>query len=277
MTLPFILPHLALRPYVLGYWKAEFSLPDGVRYTQRTIPTGQMFFLFFQGESFTGRPSDGSVYALANNGFIGGQLSHYREITMQGNVEGFWVQFRPSGFYSLFGIPAGEFTDLGVDFASALGTKGKSFSQRILEANSWQEQLALTEQLLLKQLSRLSPSGPLVEEALWEIHATQGKQQVEALSASLRTSRRTLTRQFNEKVGLSAKRYARIVRFNALLRAITATPSPLQWLDLVEEYGYFDQAHLINEFSDFAGRTPRELFRNQNEFDAFQLTYFRGN
>ncbi len=274
--LPYKLPHPALQPYVMGYGQVEIAVPTGENYTQRIIPTGQMYLMFYRGEAVSARLGDGNAYTLPIDGSINGQATFCREMTLRGKVEMFGVQFRPAGFYALFGIPAQAFTDLSVDFEAALGTPGKDFSRRVTEAAGWPEQIALTEEFLLRQLrQRHHPPGCL-PEALGTIHCTQGKLKVELLSERLGVSRRTLARQFGENVGIPAKMYARTIRFNALLNAIRTASRPLQWLDLVHQYGYFDQSHLINDFALFTGRAPREFLGTQTDFDRYQLAHLRG-
>jgi AraC-like DNA-binding protein len=55
---------------------------------------------------------------------------------------------------------------------------------------------------------------------------------------------------------------ARVVRFNAAVRRLRAQGNA-DWAAIVAECGYYDQAHLLREFREFAGMTPREFLRGQ--------------
>jgi AraC-like DNA-binding protein len=48
-----------------------------------------------------------------------------------------------------------------------------------------------------------------------------------------------------------------VLRFRRAL-AIIAANREISWTDLAIEAGYYDQAHLINEFQEFCGSTPEE-------------------
>lgn len=62
-------------------------------------------------------------------------------------------------------------------------------------------------------------------------------------------------RRFEAAVGLTPKRYARVLRLTALLPRIAADPSP-DWARWAVEGGYADQPHFANEFRALTGLTP---------------------
>jgi methylphosphotriester-DNA--protein-cysteine methyltransferase len=88
------------------------------------------------------------------------------------------------------------------------------------------------------------------------------------LAGQLRVSRQFLTRQFGEQVGLSPKQMGRIMRFNALHKQI-ARQGRLNWLDLVYQFGYYDQAHLIKDFQAFTGGSPTDYLKAPTEAADF--------
>ena len=47
-------------------------------------------------------------------------------------------------------------------------------------------------------------------------------------------------------------------RFRRLVE--NARTRPLGWAEAAAEFGYYDQAHLIAEFKEFAGLTPAQFF-----------------
>ena len=55
------------------------------------------------------------------------------------------------------------------------------------------------------------------------------------------------------ETGLTPKFLARVLRFRHVLSRVETCAS---FADLALDCGYYDQAHCINEFREFAGRTP---------------------
>ena len=77
----------------------------------------------------------------------------------------------------------------------------------------------------------------------------------------LGVSERHLRRVFLETVGLGPKAFARLARFRRAVRIARAAKGEQAWAEIASATGYYDQAHLIAEFRDIAGTTPRALLR----------------
>ena len=72
------------------------------------------------------------------------------------------------------------------------------------------------------------------------------------------THPRTLERLFDRWVGLSPKRFARIVRLQTALRAL---PDGGSRAGVAFDLGYCDQPHFLREVRELFGSTPGEIMR----------------
>jgi len=63
--------------------------------------------------------------------------------------------------------------------------------------------------------------------------------------------------------GFRIEEVARVARFQALLGSVAGGPAP-HWTSMAAE-SYADQAHLIHEFSEFAGASPRRFHAEQSK------------
>jgi AraC-like DNA-binding protein len=68
-------------------------------------------------------------------------------------------------------------------------------------------------------------------------------------------SQRRVTQLFHEQVGVSPKTFHRVRRFQYALRQLRGRHE-VDWADLAVACGYYDQAHLANDFRLLAGMTP---------------------
>jgi AraC-like DNA-binding protein len=72
---------------------------------------------------------------------------------------------------------------------------------------------------------------------------------------------RGVQRLFSQYVGVSPKWVIRRYRLHELLERIHSGQA-LDWAQLALDLGYFDQAHLINDFKTITGYTPTEYTRD---------------
>lgn len=61
-------------------------------------------------------------------------------------------------------------------------------------------------------------------------------------------------------MGLTPKVYSRIQRFHGVLRQVHAS-SAVEWADVACRCGYYDQAHFVRDFQEFAGLNPTHFLR----------------
>src|SRR5260370_1121668 len=62
----------------------------------------------------------------------------------------------------------------------------------------------------------------------------------------------------HDRVGVSPKVVARIVRFRALVDALRSEPAA-RWAEFALRLGFYDQSHLVREVRAFADLTPGAL------------------
>ena len=120
--------------------------------------------------------------------------------------------------------------------------------------------IAVIESELLR---RLGEHDPRVDAAVAWITRAGGRLPIERIAAQIGISRQHLSRRFLQHVGVTPKTFARVMRFESLVRA--ARNGPRDWAALAADLGYFDQAHLIAEFRELAGATPVPFFQSAGE------------
>jgi AraC-like DNA-binding protein len=75
---------------------------------------------------------------------------------------------------------------------------------------------------------------------------------VSAMAKDSSWSERRFSQVFREQVGFGPKAWCRIQRFQRAMRQIEARLE-IPWAELAVECGFFDQAHMANEFRAFSG------------------------
>ena len=96
-----------------------------------------------------------------------------------------------------------------------------------------------------------------VVRAVERVVATHGAVSMAALANEVATTPRHLQRLFERDVGISPKQLARIRRVQRVFAAWRDEPG--RWASVAARCGYFDQAHLVRDVREIAGRAPAGL------------------
>src|SRR5262249_28388247 len=133
---------------------------------------------------------------------------------------------------------------------------GRALLERAGDAPSIGAALGAAEEWALARLRKERARDSPVRPALDLIRAAGGQIRMEDAARALGWSRRRLERGFQRALGISPKRYARIVRLNGVLASLDGEER-VRAVDLALDAGFFDQAHLARDLRGLAGATPR--------------------
>ncbi len=205
-------------------------------------------------------PRDGSGEGEPRHAFLAGLWDSYVLTEAKGFSSGLEVNFSPLGFHRLIGGPMHELANRAYEVEDVLGAAGRRFVARLREAETWEARFDLLDAFFLARLAaaRLPAAG--ISWACRELERTGGRASIRALAATIGCSQKYLVARFREHVGLAPKTFARVLRFQTVLRVLQ-TARPVRWSDLAQAAGYYDQAHLIRDFHAFAGTTPTDYLR----------------
>lgn len=162
------------------------------------------------------------------------------------------VHFKPGGAFPFFKLPAGEVRNQHVALADLWGARTGELRERLLAAPTPEAKFHVLETILLAQLLRPLVRHPAVAFALRYLpHADS----MAAVTEQIGLSQRRFIELFDAQVGLTPKLYARVQRFQQVLR-LTQRQTEVDWAQVALQCGYFDQAHFSHDFKAFSGLTP---------------------
>ncbi len=168
------------------------------------------------------------------------------------------VVLKGAGFLRLFNIFAPDVVNKRLPLESVFGAETSRLSQHIQEAESHEEKVEVMEAFLLRRVNEHALETNWTDRAVAIILENRGRIRMDTLSSRLAVSARHLRRRFKESTGLSPKLFARLKRFNYAKILLVQHPE-LDWFDVVHRTGFYDQAHFIKEFTQFAGTSPAEM------------------
>jgi transcriptional regulator GlxA family with amidase domain len=123
------------------------------------------------------------------------------------------------------------------------------------------DRVAAIEAVLIDNLIRSNLNSQTLSLAA-KIVECRGLVSVDQLAHEAGISARQLERRFLNEVGVGPKLLSRIIRFQQVFRAVESCE--VAWAPVAVECGYYDQAHLIRDFNQFAHQTPAVLFSQQS-------------
>jgi AraC-like DNA-binding protein len=185
-------------------------------------------------------------------------------IEAQAHASNLVIRFRPGGAYAFLGHDAAALTDAVFPLEDVFGRT--SLRDRVLGANSVPAKMAAAEGWLMERARHGLIRDRTVSHLLRRMENPMGLR-IADLAEETGFTTRHLHALFQRWVGVSPKQYARIRRFQQVLRALArsgridygfgADPLPRpDWAEVAATAGFADQSHLAHEFQAYAGITP---------------------
>ncbi|WP_239154078.1 AraC family transcriptional regulator [Amycolatopsis sp. FDAARGOS 1241] len=251
-------PHPALRGLVTRY--IGYSQDDVTLAVHRGLPSRHVTLIVSLEEPirFAGLPGEGSLQAL-----VGGLHTSPAFITQDRVQRGLHLELDPLGVRALLGVTAAELSGRVVDLAD-FGRSWGELPARLHEAADWPARFAILDSALAAHVSSGAPPAPELGEAWRLLRGSWGCVRVGELASEIGWSRRHFGERFRAEVGLAPKQAARVLRFERAGRLLRARSFDLASVAVTA--GYYDQAHLSNEWRALAGCSPRTWIAEELPF-----------
>lgn len=248
-----------LRPFVrryIGYTQHDVTLS-----VHRGLPSRSITLVISLADPV--RMIEGPGAPATMQAVVGGLHLGPVLIAQDRYQHGMHIEFNPIGLHALLGVPATELTADTVDLADLPTTWARTLPERLAGLPDWPSRFALLDTELARTLRPVT----LVREVQWawrRLVAEHGSAPVTELAGEIGWSRRHFTERFGREVGLAPKQVGRLARFERAGALLRSGPRPLA--DVAFGAGYYDQAHLTNEWRALAGCTPGEWVREELPF-----------
>jgi AraC-like DNA-binding protein len=168
------------------------------------------------------------------------------------------VHFKPAGGFPFLRVRPEELANAHVDLEDLWGSSARDLRERLCEANTPQMRFFILEDALLRHLIRPLEHHWAVATTVEVLTKPGARPLIREIAKNLGISQRRLIRVFAEEAGMTPKLFGRIQRFQRAIAMSSETEDSSAWSEIALRCGYFDQAHLINDFVEFSGFTPAE-------------------
>jgi AraC-like DNA-binding protein len=247
------IPADELKPYI----KFLIISESNVENTYKVFPSTGLVLGFQYKGGLTNIDANNIETALSPSGITGiaDKYKTFRNVAGTGTV---LVYFSEVGFAFFSRSPANELFNQSVALDNFFDKhKITEAEERLAAAKDDAQRVRIVERFLLTQLKQVEKDR-LIIEAVKIIYESKGNIRISELNKKLCISQSPFEKRFHKLVGASPKKFASIVRFNAVVDNINKTKS---LTELCYENNFFDQAHFIKDFKKYTGDTPENFKR----------------
>lgn len=189
---------------------------------------------------------------------ITGITDSYKIFKNSADIGTILVYFTEIGFTHFASHPANELFNLSLSLDDIFDKNSVTeVEEKLAIASTDKHRIKIVEQFLVSQLKDIH-TDRLIVEAVKLIYQSNGTIRIKDLNERLFISQSPFEKRFRKVVGTTAKKFASIVRFNAVLDNLNETKT---LTEICYENNFFDQAHFIKDFKQFTGDTPENFKR----------------
>lgn len=193
-----------------------------------------------------------------NSAGITGISDSYKIFKNSVDIGTILIYFTEIGFTHFSSHPANELFNLSLSLDDIFDKSSVTeVEEKLTIAVTDKQRIKIIEQFLAAQLKDIQ-TDRLIVEAIKLIYQSKGTVRIKELNEKLFISQSPFEKRFRKIVGTTPKKFASIVRFNAVLDRLNNTKS---LTEICYENNFFDQAHFIKDFKQFTGDTPENFKR----------------
>jgi len=227
-----------LAPWIAHYWMIRWDLRGCASHVAESLPHPNIHMIF-----------ENRVAVVC-----GVQTKKFSRL-LQGQSRVFGIKFQPGGFRPFYRASVSGLADRIVPAKEIFGNAVAALAAVVFSSRPDSEKIAACNHFFQQRIPNPDPSVALARQLVALILAEPEIKSVDELVRRSRLGKRSLQRLFSEYVGASPKWVIRRYRLMELVEKFNSG-GKLDWPQLALELGYFDQAHLINDFKAVIGHSP---------------------
>jgi len=236
------------------------------RWRNLILPDGAMELILNLGDpqKLCHSPTTGA-HTIFKRSWISGERFAPIVVEETGFIHLIGIRFKPGGAHPFFRLPLSELAGRVVELEAVWGAESEDLREQLAAAADDQAVFTRLEQWLRQKLAGREIPNRSVAFALDRIKNGGPGVRIGEIVEATGISHKQLLREFDRRVGLPPKLFARIHAFQDAITWIGHKPA-VDWADVAAACGYYDQAHFIHEFRAFTGLTPSAYMGRRGPF-----------
>jgi AraC-like DNA-binding protein len=226
--------------WIAHYWMITWDLRGQAPHIAESLPHPNIHVVF---------EKDSSV--------VSGVQTRKFSRQLEGRSQVFGIKFKPGGFRPFLKSSVSSLADSTVPANRIFGKAVDALTTILASCRKESEKVSAANTFFRARLPERDDTILLAGQLVARILAEPSIKSVNDLATRTGISKRSLQRLFNIYVGASPKWVIRRYRLHELMEKFDSRAQP-DWAQIALDLGYFDQAHLINDFKSIVGYTPTQ-------------------
>jgi AraC-like DNA-binding protein len=253
-------PAERLRPLVASY--IDFDMAGWPAGRHRGLPNGSLSLVISLSAPLVVRDAGGAAISAAAT--VAGLRSSPVDIIHDGTQRGVQLELTPHGARALLGLPAAALAQGVWPLDDVVGRRAGELIDTLAAAPGPAEWVQVLDSVLARWA--VDDGCPAAVDATWRLlTGSAGSASVTSIAGQVGLGRRQLSQLVRAELGLTPKTVARVLRFGracGYLRSGRTT----SLAETAVMCGYYDQAHLTNDWRRLSGCTPGEWIAEELPF-----------
>ncbi|WP_223789474.1 helix-turn-helix domain-containing protein [Marinicella meishanensis] len=245
----------ALRQYVdsVSFYRNEHH-QDSQSLLFEGCPEGVFELIFQSDNSVWQKDRCDGVWRRRDEAFLGGLHQQGYQLKLPPDTEIMSVRFKHGAFKYVFSGRLNDFMNQKVPISELWSRAGVRLQNKLKQCADPLSKLHTIADFLEPKVHVRQHS--VIDQSVQAILSCQGMVDMVSLERQSALSTAQFRKRFREEVGLSPKKYAKVIKVNAILSAMERAQGHQKLTDIVYDFGYFDQSHFIKDFKSVVGKTP---------------------
>lgn len=251
----------AFKDLFTHFYVARNGTDQAIRKT--LVPTFQTMMVFSLGSPIGLKSTVGSAIDI-NGAIVLGPIKQPLEYTLRPGADMLVVNFRSDGFSRFFGSAIAS-QSLPVFADAILGENCFANLCTVLRPLDTSKRIALVLEFSQPYIRGQDPTMKHLADVTFD----ESVDSVKTVAHESGQSERTIQLKHKKYLGYSAKEITRYRRFLRTIefieRSLEQGMRIIDWQKCVEEFGYYDQSHLIHDFQFYLGLSPARYVSFQQD------------
>jgi AraC-like DNA-binding protein len=265
-------PHLKafVKDYFILHFKVENSMPALIKPFPATPIHSLVFYV--KGRINAYDPKANTVQKFPKIAINGQQVSRF-DFHVPHEYLMFSINFQPCALSKFLRLPLVEFVDKRIDAEAILNPHIQNVHEQLEYAQDYLSMVKTVEQYLWQRIQSLKTDRQPIDEVSCLMLDQKQYIPVERWAQWACLSVSQFERRFVQQMGISPKLFLRINRFHKAFEMKDQNPE-LEWLNIAHDLDYSDYQHLVKDFKQFSGSTPKTLLQ-EAAFAPEKILHFK--